>query len=87
MKQFKFNHNDYVTVTLTKEGAEHLINKRKQFYDNYPQLQQRDYNYEEGDVYRSQFWSLINDFEEMMHMGMMPPFKSGTLTVESSLES
>ena len=37
MKKFTFNHNDYVTVTLTKEGAEHLSNLRKEFYDAYTQ--------------------------------------------------
>jgi len=86
VQQFKFNHNDYVTVTLTKEGAEHLSQIRHEFNCCYPQLEPRSTSYEEGDLYRSQFWSLINDFDEMLHLGMMSPFKLGEITVESSLE-
>ena len=41
MKTFQFNHNDMVTVTLTKEGAEFLSRKRKEFYDAYPQIKNR----------------------------------------------
>jgi len=86
VKTFKFNHNDYVTVTLTKEGAERLNRVRKEFYDRCPRVLRVVRVYEENETYRSQFWSLINDFDEMMHMGMMSPFKNGTITVESSLE-
>ena len=87
MKKFTFNHNDYVTVTLTKEGAEHLSNLRKEFYDAYPQIKNRRKEvFEEGEVYRTQFWSLINEFHEMMHMGMQSPFEMGKLEVESSLK-
>lgn len=85
--KFAFNHNDYVTVTLTKEGAEFLSNKRKEFYDAYPQIKNRGREvFEEGEVYRTQFWSLINDFHEMMHIGMQSPFEMGKIEVESSLE-
>lgn len=75
-KTFQFNHNDYVSVTLTKEGAEHLSRKRKQLEV-----------FVEGEIYRNQFWSLINDFHEMMHIGMQSPFEFGKITVESSLEN
>ena len=86
--KFAFNHNDYVTVTLTKEGAEHLSNLRKEFYDAYPQIKNRRKEvFEEGEVYRTQFWSLINDFNEMMYIGMQSPFELGKITVESSLEN
>ena len=87
MKKFAFNHNDYVTITLTKEGAEHLSNLRKEFYDAYPQLPRRKEVFAEGEVYRTQFWSLINDFNEMMHIGMQSPFEGGKIEVESSLEN
>ena len=87
MRTFKFNHNDYVTVTLTKEGAEHLSQKRKDVYDKYPMLKRGKCDYKEGDVYRTQFWALINNFDEMLHIGMMSPFKFGEIIVESSLES
>ena len=92
MKKFAFNHNDYVTVTLTKEGAEHLSNLRKEFYDAYPQINNRRKEvlrevFEEGEVYRAQFWSLINEFHEMMYMGMQSPFEMGKIEVESSLEN
>ena len=91
MKKFTFNHNDYVTVTLTKEGAEHLSNLRKEFYDAYPQINNRRKEvlrevFEEGEVYRTQFWSLINEFHEMMYMGMQSPFEMGKIEVESSLK-
>ena len=85
--KFTFNHNDYVTVTLTKEGAEHLSKLRKEFYDAYPQLPRRKEVFAEGEVYRTQFWSLINDFNEMMYIGMQSPFELGKITVESSLEN
>ncbi len=88
MKAFTFSHNDYVAVTLTKEGAGHLSKLRKEFYDAYPQIKNRRKEvFEEGEVYRTQFWSLINDFNEMMYIGMQSPFELGKITVESSLEN
>ena len=84
--KFAFNHNDYVTVTLTKEGAEFLSYKMKEFYDAYPKLPRRREVFTEGEVYRTQFWSLINDFHEMMHLGAISPFVMGKLEVESSLK-
>ena len=71
---------------MTKEGAEHLSNLRKEFYDAYPKLPRRKEVFVEGEVYKTQFWSLINDFHEMMHMGMASPFEMGKIEVESSLE-
>lgn len=88
MKKFAFNHNDYVAVTLTKEGAEFLSNKRKEFYDAYPQIKNRGKEvFEEGEVYKAQFWSLINEFHEMMHVGMQSPFEMGKIEVDSSYEN
>ena len=88
MRTFEFNHNDYVSVTLTKEGAEFLSRKRKEFYDTYPQIKNRGREvFVEGEIYRTQFWSLVNDFDEMMCIGMASPFELGKITVESSLES
>lgn len=88
MKTLKFNHNDYVTVTLTKEGAEHLTRKRDELYRAYPMLTPKcKVQWKEGDVYKTQFWGLINDFDEMLHIGMMSPFNLGEIMVESSLES
>ena len=85
--KFAFNHNDYVAVTLTKEGAEHLSKLRKEFYDAYPQIKNRRKEvFEEGEVYRTQFWRLINEFHDMMHMGMQSPFEMGKIEVDSSLE-
>ena len=87
-KTFQFNHNDMVTVILTKEGAEFLSRKRKEFYDTYPQIKNRGKEvFVEGEVYRTQFWSLITDFHEMMQIGMQSPFEFGKITVESSFES
>ena len=97
MKKFVFNHNDYITVTLTKEGArrlhrwcrlaEHLSNLRKEFYNAYPQLPRRKEVFAEGEIYKAQFWSLINDFHEMMHLGMVSPFEMGKIEVDSSYEN
>lgn len=87
MKKFAFNHNDYVSVTLTKEGAEFLSYKMKEFYDAYPKLPRRREVFKEGEVYRTQFWSLITDFHEAMQLGVQSPFRGGNITVESSLES
>lgn len=91
--KFTFNHNDYVTVTLTKEGAEHLSKLRKEFYDVYPMARIHDgyhpppkTSFKEGEVHRTQFWRLINDFNEMMHIGMQSPFEMGKIEVESSLK-
>jgi len=86
MHTFKFNHNDYVTVTLTKEGAEFLNQRRKKFYEQYPHFKNPHNDLQEDQIYRVQFWELINDFDEMLHIGMMSPFKLGEITVESSLE-
>ena len=86
-KHFSFNHNDMVAVTLTKEGAEFLSYKMKEFYDAYPRLPRRKELFKEGEVYRTQFWSLITDFHEAMQLGVQSPFKGGDITVESSLES
>ena len=75
-------------VTLTKEGAEFLSRKRKEFYDAYPQIKNRGKEvFVEEEVYKTQFWSLINDFHEMMHLGMASPFEMGKLEVESSFEN
>ena len=87
MKTFQFNHNDMVTVTLTKEGAEFLSYKMKEFYDAYPKLPRRREVFKEGEVYRTQFWSLITDFHEAMQLGAQSPFRGGNITVESSLEN
>ena len=87
MKNFTFNHNDYVTVTLTKEGAEFLSYKMKEFYDAYPKLPRRREVFKEGEVYRTQFWSLITDFHEAMQLGVQSPFSGGNITVESSLDN
>lgn len=88
MRTFKFNHNDYVSVSLTKEGAEFLSQKRKEFYDEYPQIKKRGKEvFTEGEIYKTQFWSLIMDFNEMLQIGMQSPFEGGRITVESSLEN
>ena len=87
MKTFQFNHNDMVTVTLTKEGAEFLSYKMKEFYDAYPKLPRRREVFKEGEVYRTQFWSLITDFHEAMQLGVQSPFRGGNITVESSLKN
>lgn len=87
MKTFQFNHNDYVSVTLTKEGAEFLSRKRKEFYDAYPQIKTRSKEvFREGEVYRTQFWALMSDFGEVLQLGMQSPFELGKITVESSME-
>ncbi|MCZ2397891.1 MAG: hypothetical protein LC100_15285 [Chitinophagales bacterium] len=75
-------------VTLSKEGAEYLSMKRKEFYDTHPQIKIRGKEiFEEGEVYKTQFWSLMNDFGEMMQLGIMAPFESGKITIDSCLES
>ena len=97
MKKFAFNHNDYVTVTLTKEGArrrhrwcrlaEFLSYKMKEFYDAYPQIKIRSKEvFHEGEIYRTQFWALLSDFGEVLQLGVQSPFQLGKITVESSLE-
>lgn len=86
MKKFAFNHNDYVSVTLTKEGAEHISALRKEFYDTYPALKRGKESYIEGEVLRTQFWSIVGDFHEMITLGSMSPFYMGDIEVESSLE-
>lgn len=85
-KNFSFNHNDMVSVTLTKEGADFLSYKMKEFYDAYPRLPRRREVFKEGELYRTQFWSLITDFSEAMQLGVQSPFVGGNITVESSLE-
>ena len=88
MKKFAFNHNDYVTVTLTKEGSEFLSRKRKEFYDAYPQIKVRSKEvFHEGEIYRTQFWVLLSDFGEVSQLGGQSPFQLGKITVESSLEN
>ena len=88
MKKFTFNHNDYVTVTLTKEGAEFLSYKMKEFYDAYPQIKIRSKEvFHEGEIYRTQFWALLSDFGEVLQLGVQSPFQLGKITVESSLEN
>ena len=88
MKKFAFNHNDYVTVTLTKEGSEFLSRKRKEFYDAYPQIKVRSKEvFHEGEIYRTQFWVLLSDFGEVLQLGVQSPFQLGKITVESSLEN
>ena len=88
MQVFQFNHNDYVSVTLTKEGAEFLSLKRKEFYDSYPQIKVRGKEaFSEGEIYRTQFWVLLSEFGEVLQLGVQSPFKGGNITVESSLEN
>ena len=86
MRKFKFNHNDCVSVTLTKEGAEHISALRKEFYDTYPHLKRGKDTYVGGEVLRAQFWSIVRDFHEMITLGSMSPFYMGEIEVESSLE-
>ena len=87
MRTFEFNHNDYVSVTLTKEGAKFLSRKRKEFYDAYPQIKTRSKEvFHEGEIYRTQFWALMSEFGEVLQLGMQSPFELGKITVESSLE-
>ena len=87
MRTFEFNHNDYVSITLTKEGAEFLSRKRKEFYDAYPQIKTRSKEvFREGEIYRTQFWALMSEFGEVLQLGMQSPFELGKITVESSLE-
>ena len=88
MRKFQFNHNDYVSVTLTKEGAAFLSLKRKEFYETYPQIKVRSKeSFSEGEIYRTQFWALMSEFGEVLQLGMQSPFELGKITVESSLES
>ena len=88
MRKFQFNHNDYVSVTLTKEGAAFLSLKRKEFYETYPQIKVRSKeSFSEGEIYRTQFWVLLSEFGEVLQLGMQSPFELGKITVESSLES
>lgn len=88
MKTFQFNHNDYVSVALTKEGAEFLSLKRKEFYDAYPQIKTRSKEvFREGEIYRTQFWALMSEFGEVLQLGVQSPFELGKITVESSLEN
>lgn len=87
-KHFSFNYNDYVSVTLTKEGAEFLSLKRREFYDAYPQIKVRSKEtFSEGEIYRTQFWVLLSEFGEVLQLGVQSPFKGGNITVESSLEN
>ena len=86
VRKLKFNHNDYVSVTLTKEGAEHISATRKEFYDSYPKSKRGKEFYVEGEVLRTQFWCLIGDFHEMITIGSMSPFYMGEIEVESSME-
>ena len=87
MKAFSFNHNDYVSVTLTTPGALHLSKKSKDFYDAFSKLQRGKEVFVEGEIYKAQFWSLVSDFNEMLHLGMESPFYLGTIRVDSSMES
>lgn len=86
MRKLKFNHNDYVSVTLTKEGAEYISALRKEFYDTYPKLKRGKEFYIEGEVLRAQFWCIVGDFHEMITLGSISPFYMGEIEVESSLE-
>lgn len=86
MKAFNFNFNDYVLVTLSKEGAEHLSDKRKEFYDRLPTLKRGKDHWREGEIYKTQFWSLVNDFADALLIGHKSPFISGIIRVESSME-
>lgn len=87
MKEFKFTHNDYVSVVLTDAGARHISTIRNDFYNQYPTLKRGKCNYEEGELYRTQFWCLIGDFHGMITLGSLSPFLDGEITIESSLES
>ena len=87
MKSFNFNFNDYVLVTLTKEGALHLNKYWNDFYEKYPKLDKRLHKHFEGEIYKTQFWNLVREFEEMFHLGKAGPFVCGVIRVESSMES
>ena len=87
MKTFSFNHNDMCEVTLSKEGAEYLTMKRKEFYDTHPRIKFRIKEvFNEGEIYRTQFWDIMDDFGEAMQLGVISPFEAGKITIESSLE-
>ena len=86
-KHFSSNYNDYISVTLTKEGAEFLSLKRREFYDTYPQIKaRRKETFSEGEIYRTQFWALMSEFGDVLQLGVQSPFELGKITVESSLD-
>ena len=62
----KFNLNDYVRVKLTPHGREIL----KTTYNNYqPRIDKNGW-------YRTQLWSLMEDFGPHIRMGTKPPFET-----------
>ena len=65
--KFQANMNDTVEVVLTTKGAE-MYNERWKFFG-------RPVKYE-GDVIRTQLWTLFQIFGEHIHLGMGEvPFK------------
>ena len=83
--KFKFNINDYVTVTLTEEGALHLNKYWNDFYEQYPQIKsKRKHKNYAGEVYRTQFWSLIQAFEGTLNLGCAAPFEYGEISVDTN---
>lgn len=87
---FKFNHNDWVEVTLTKHGAGVLTAVALHHYRelraagapasiNPPRV------YKEGEVYRAQFWDFCAKLGDKMFLTAPSLFEGGVVTVTSSM--
>lgn len=73
-----FNMNDMVCVTLTGFGAA-IMNERYSRFKQYGVERE----FIEGQDYRTQLWSLMQDFGQHIHLGMSQvPFKDNVIKLE-----
>ena len=75
-----FNINEYVSVTLTKRGAD-IFNKNEEYWEKqfphwYVDGVREKKRMNEGDVMKGQLWRLFQLFGEHIHLGGEVPFKN-----------
>lgn len=76
-----FNINNYVTVVLSKAGAE-VANAHEEYLRGILKKTTPAKVYSEGDTYKTQFWHLITIFKDQIGLGMASPFVNCNLELE-----
>lgn len=79
-KWVRINVNDEARVKPTKDGKETYARRHAESARMFRDLSMLDIRMD-GEWYRTQVWSLFNEFGEGMHMTARPQFESNTMWV------
>ena len=85
--QVKFNINDYCSVILTGTGAAILNKNNTESNRKFSQLGIQltcKTDYQKGDAFEDQFWSMFQLFGSHMQLGTEAPFDSCQITLHTT---